>query len=104
MSLEERIKKAKKRLKEFELVPENYVVGVYKGVKEIDLKGKLRILHRIQPEGEEEEIGIWSTAVLDEELKRAGVKIGDTVAIKYLGKMENKRYHDWIVLKGESEE
>jgi len=104
MDLEERIKKARKRLKDFKLEPDNYIIGIYRGVKEVEIKGKIRILHRIYNEEEDTEYGIWATAVLDEELKRQNVKIGDRIAIKYLGKPEGKNYHDWLIIKDMGEE
>jgi len=99
MDLEEAIKKAQKRLKDFEMVEGNFIIGIYKGVKEIEIKGKKRILHRILNEKDGEEYGIWDTAVLQAELERQNVKIGDRIAVKYLGKPGGKNYHDWIVLK-----
>jgi len=104
MDLEEAIKRAQKRLKDFELIEGNFIIGIYKGVKEVEVKGKKRILHRILNEKDGEEYGIWDTAVLQEELKRQNVKIGNRIAIKYCGKPSGKNYHDWIVLKDMEEE
>jgi len=104
MNLEEKIKRARKRLKEFKLEKDNYIIGVYKGVREVNLQGKIRIMHRILNNSDGEEYGIWATAVLDEELQNKKVKIGEVIAVKYLGKPEGKNYHDWIVLKEEEEE
>ena len=98
MNLEKAIKNAKKRLKDFELIEGNWIVGIYKGVKEIEIKGKKRILHRILNEKDGEEHGIWSTTVLDEEIEKQNIKIGDRIAIKYLGKPQGKNYHDWYIL------
>ncbi|RKX61381.1 MAG: hypothetical protein DRP29_00610 [Thermodesulfobacteriota bacterium] len=99
MDLREAIKRAQKRLKDFALEEGNFIVGIYKGVKEVEVKGRKRILHRILNEEDGEEYGIWNTTVLQEELRRQNVKIGDRIAIKYCGKPEGKNYHDWIILK-----
>jgi hypothetical protein len=41
---------------------------------------------------------VWlSRAVLAKEFERKGVKVGDTVAIKFLGKPEGKDYFDYAV-------
>ena len=104
MDLREAIKRAQKRLKDFALEEGNFIIGIYKGVKEVEVKGKKRILHRILNEEDGEEYGIWNTTVLQAELERLNVKIGDRIAIKYCGFNEEKGYHDWIVLKDMEEE
>ena len=103
MNLEEKLKNATKRVKTFEFIPDTYLIGRFKEIREIIVKGRKREMIIIEDEKTGEDVGIWSTTVLLSTLMEMGVKEGDRIGIKYLGKPEGKNYHDWIVIKDNEE-
>ena len=99
MDFEEKVKNARKHFKDFLLSEGRYIIGKYLGIKEVKVMGKTRILHLVENEKDGEIYQIWGTAVLDQIIQEEGINVGDRVGIKYLGKPEGKRYHDWLVMK-----
>ena len=46
------------------------------------------------------DFALWlSHKVLEQEIERKGIKAGDIVGIKYLGREQGKRYYNYIVVK-----
>lgn len=79
--------------------PENegdMVGGALRGVKRI--KGKFGEVLTLKIEQKNGEIILVSCGkVIEQEIKEQGAKVGDNIAIKYLGKPDGKRYKAFVV-------
>lgn len=91
----ERMRKAKGRLPTISFKPEEFVTGVFQGIRKVQVQGKERELVIILDDADLELKGIWSTVVLMNMLKEKEIRKGERIGIKYFGKEKN--YHNWGV-------
>jgi hypothetical protein len=74
------------------------VAGKVVEVKLVSLKFGERTLLAIEAEGTGERIDVWCPVVLERQLHDLGVKVGDSIGVKYLGIPEGKKYKDYGVI------
>jgi hypothetical protein len=43
-------------------------------------------------------VSVWGSGVLDDEISKNGIQVGQCVAVQYLGIPNGKKYHNWKLL------
>lgn len=98
MSMMDEIKRADKASTQWKPKPGECIAGVVVGFREFTSKfGKGRSAD-IRCEDDGVVRAVLLRAVLRNEFEKQGIEVGDEVGIKYVGKAEDKIYHDFIVI------